>query len=115
MSNRTSQPLPLIVKPPASRWRFSLGSILMLMTVLSLVLGSIRAVPMSDEIRVGILGLSIVTLLAMAPQWLRYLQLQHAVEEQKAKTQRWLEEFRASHAESDSPPQDGSQGPTSEP
>ena len=120
MSNDIRKHSPLDPPPrPPSRWRFSLGSILLLMTVLSLALGWIRTVPMSGEMRLVMLWLSIVwgvvALFVLAPLWLRYGQLQRDIDAGKEKTKQWLKEFRASHTEPDSPPQDRAQGPPSEP
>lgn len=106
-------------RPSPSRWRFSLGSILLLMTVASLALGLIRAVPMSNEMRQAMLVLSLVwglvALIVLAPLWLRYANLQRQVAARHTEMQRWLNEFRASHSEPDSPPQKPPQGPQSEP
>ena len=63
-----------------SRWRFSIGSLLMLMTVLSLALGLIRAIPMSEEMRQAFLVLggmwAVVTLIVLAPAWFHFAEIQ---------------------------------------
>lgn len=96
---------PLYRRPTthrAARWRFSLGSVLIAMTLISLALGVFRVVPMTHEMRVALLWLAgvwaLAALLWVGPGWLKYTRLQQALDERKAQMQRWTDEQRARHA-----------------
>jgi hypothetical protein len=97
---------PSATAPRASYWRFSLGSIMLAMTILSLILGVLRVVPMSDDMRIAMFWLAgvwgVAALLFLGPGWWKYVRLQRQLEERKAEIQRWTDEQRRQRAKASS-------------
>lgn len=91
-------PFPASNAGPSSRVRFSLASIMFLMTGVSLVLGLVRAIPIPDEFRQVLLIFgslwAVVGLIAAGPASFRYLELRRQTQAREAKLRAWVNEKR---------------------
>ena len=93
-----SSQFPASSSGPSSRVRFSLASIMFLMTGVSLVLGLVRAIPIPDEFRQVLLifgaSWAVIGLIAAGPALFRYLELRRQVQAREAKLHAWVSEKR---------------------
>ncbi|HTN76248.1 MAG TPA: hypothetical protein VL096_13415 [Pirellulaceae bacterium] len=85
---------------PESLLRFNLGTLLISLTLLSLVLGIWRALPMPDDMRlayaVNVIAWSLAALVAVGPSWLKYLRMKRAL---RARQAQLLREIAAARPE----------------
>jgi hypothetical protein len=83
---------------PRERWRFSLGSVMIGMTLLSIVLALVRAIPLPEAFRQALLVLAcvwgLIALVAVGPAWLRFVRLRRDVRHRQAELRQWAEQQR---------------------
>jgi hypothetical protein len=84
-----------------NRWRFSLATIVFVMTLACLALGLFRALPANEEARHvcwWVAGMSgIATLVAIGPTLLRVAELRRRFDKRDSDLRAWSEEKRAAH------------------